>query len=76
MPTTYYTYKDPFPATVNHPNASQFETSADWPKTFRYRANKWTTKGIHPPAPVYNANQPAPLSWYYGGQVSHLLWFL
>lgn len=71
MPTTYHTYKDPFPATLNHPDAIQLESTADWPKTFRYNSNYRSPQGIHPPAPVYNANQPAPQSWYYyGGQVS------
>lgn len=71
MSTTYYTYKDPFPATLNHPDAVQLESTEKWPKKFRYNSNYARTQGIHPPAPVYTANQSAPQSWYYyGGQVS------
>lgn len=70
---TYYTYKDPYPATENHPHAVQIETKADWPKSYRYNSNQNTTQGIHPPGPVYQANQ-APAAWYYnqyyGAQVS------
>ncbi|KAK5101073.1 hypothetical protein LTS08_004679 [Lithohypha guttulata] len=61
---TYYTYKDPYPATENHPHAVQIETKTDWPKTYRYNSNQNTTQGIHPPGPVYQANQ-APAAWYY-----------
>lgn len=64
---TYYTYKDPFPATLNHPYAVQAESKADWPKSYRYNPNHTSMQGIHPPAPVYTANQPAPSSWYYHG---------
>lgn len=67
---TYYTYKDPYPATLNHPNAVQLESKEDWPKTYRYNPNRYSTQGIHPPAPVYNAQRQAVQSWYYGGQVS------
>ena len=68
---TYYTHKDPYPATLNHPNAVQLESTADWPKSYRYNSNHVSTQGIHPPGPVYNAQQQAPQPWYYyGGQVS------
>lgn len=71
MPITYYTYKDPFSSTLNHPDNVQLESTADWPKTFHYNSDNHRIQGVHPSAPVYTANQPAAQSWYYGSQVSY-----
>ena len=63
--TTYHTYKDPYPATLNYPNALQLESRADWPKTYRLNPNYDPNQGIHPPGPVYNADQTASQNWNY-----------
>ena len=67
---TYYTYQDPYPATLNDSNVVQLETRPNWPKLYSYNSSNYATQGIHPPAPVYNAQQQVGQSWYYSGQVS------
>ncbi len=72
MPTTCYTYKDPYPMSLNRSGAVQLKSKADWPRSYRCNPNHVSTQGIHPPGPIYNSNQPAaqPWSYYHTAQAS------
>jgi hypothetical protein len=66
MSAHFYTYRDPIPSAVNiQPAAWHWEDPADWPRTFLYVSNPGDFQGIHPPAPVYQSNQPAQSTMYY-----------
>jgi hypothetical protein len=66
MPEPYYDYtRNPPIQNPPHMN-SHFESTSDWPKTFDYVANLGY-QGLHPPAPVYQTNQPAQQNMYYFG---------
>lgn len=63
MPEPYYNYTTN-PVTTNDPYATgHWENPDDWPKTFNYVA-KFGLQGLHPPAPVYQTNQPAQPAMY------------
>ncbi|KAJ9500139.1 hypothetical protein H2202_004530 [Exophiala xenobiotica] len=62
----YYNYQSLYPSSLNDPrNAGHWENPADWPRTFYYVSADGTQQGIHPPAPVYQSNQPAQQRMYY-----------
>ena len=66
MPAHFYTYQDPNPSTVNtDPATYHWEDPADWPRSFLYVPNHSGAQGIHPPAPVYQTNQPSQPAMYY-----------
>lgn len=64
---TFYTYKEPYPATERGPNAATLPEPMDkWPKSYRPNVNKYKPQGFHPPGrimPTWNAG-------YYGAGVS------
>lgn len=64
MPEPYYDYTTN-PVTQTNPNSTgHWESIRDWPKTFQYVA-KTDFQGLHPPAPVYQTNQPAQQAMYF-----------
>ncbi|ETI24484.1 hypothetical protein G647_03853 [Cladophialophora carrionii CBS 160.54] len=66
MPAHFYTYNSLNPSAVNtQPAAWHWEDPADWPRTYLYVSNQNGAQGIHPPAPVYQSNQPAQPTMYY-----------
>lgn len=66
MPAHFYTYDRLNPSALNtNPAAWQWENPADWPRTYLYVSNQGDAQGIHPPAPVYQSNQPAQQAMYY-----------
>ena len=66
MPGHYYTYQLPNPSAVNTQGPSgHWEDPADWPRTYLYVPNQDGAQGLHPPAPVYQSNQPSQQAMYY-----------
>lgn len=62
----YYDYKSLNPATINNQYPPwHWENPADWPRTFLYIPNQDGVQGLHPPAPVYQSNQPSQQAMYY-----------
>jgi hypothetical protein len=62
----YYTYQYPNPSALNDPGqGGHWEDPADWPRTYLYVSAHEGAQGIHPPAPVYQSNQPAQSATYY-----------
>ncbi|KAJ4502456.1 hypothetical protein HRR83_005551 [Exophiala dermatitidis] len=61
----FYTYQNPNPSALNEGNQGHWEDPADWPRTFLYVSAHEGAQGIHPPAPVYQSNQPAQQNMYY-----------
>lgn len=63
----FYNYQGLNPSALNGASAAgHWEDPADWPRTFYYvSAADGTQQGIHPPAPVYQSNQPAQPAMYY-----------
>ncbi len=77
MPAHFYTYDPLNPSAVNtNPAAWHWENPADWPRTYLYVSNQGGTQGIHPPAPVYQSNQPAQQAMYYFQVTAELLQIL
>lgn len=71
MSEPYYDYKSN-PVVKNEPGKTwHIEQPSDWPKTFDYVSNIGF-QGLHPPAPIYQTNQPAQQNMYYF-QVSSIL---
>lgn len=58
QPQNYYTYKSPWPATINDGRTISYSSPSDWPRT--YRVNPNYRQGLHPPGQA----QP---TWNYGG---------
>lgn len=63
--SNFFTYQNPYPSQLATLGQGHWEDPADWPRTFIYVANQAGTQGIHPPAPVYQANAPAQSNMYY-----------
>lgn len=64
MTEPYYDYKSN-PVVKNEPGRTwHTEQPSDWPKTFDYISNIGL-QGLHPPAPIYQTNQPAQQNMYY-----------
>ncbi|EXJ93509.1 hypothetical protein A1O1_01901 [Capronia coronata CBS 617.96] len=61
----YYTYQNPNPSALNDRSQGHWEDPADWPRTFLYVSTHEGAQGIHPPAPVYQSNQPSQSAMYY-----------
>ncbi|KIW29413.1 uncharacterized protein PV07_05229 [Cladophialophora immunda] len=68
----FYTYQTPNPSAVNTQGSTGYwENPADWPRTYLYVSNQGGLQGIHPPAPVYQSNQPSqPAMYYFQGSSS------
>lgn len=72
----FYSYQGLNPSALNSAGAAgHWEDPADWPRTFYYvSAADGTQQGIHPPAPVYQSNQPSqPAMYYFAVSIPELL---
>ncbi|KAK4935258.1 hypothetical protein LTR10_023652 [Elasticomyces elasticus] len=62
----YYTYQNPYPSALDNTQSGHWENPDDWPRTFLYvSAYDGAQQGLHPPAPVYQSNQPSQQAMYY-----------
>jgi hypothetical protein len=71
MPT-YYVYGEQNPSALQTPDTGRWEDTNDWPRTYQYIPAYGGYQGFHPPAPVYQAQAPAPAVYYYACNVSAL----